>query len=90
MMFSAGPWWSSKSRVRGPRSRNALPVRVNISGVETYAIRGSCSETDSVYVVVRCARAELKVQLAQERQEREALERELEECKQQMAEAGLL
>lgn len=39
---------------------------------------------------IHCVRAELKMQLAQERQEREALERELEECKQQMAEAGLL
>ena len=39
---------------------------------------------------VLCVSPELKVQLAQERKEREALERELEECKQQMAEAGLL
>lgn len=39
---------------------------------------------------VLCVSPELKVQLAQERKEREALERELEQCKQQMAEAGLL
>jgi hypothetical protein len=37
-----------------------------------------------------CVRAELKSQLKQERQERRALEQELEECKQQIAEAGLL
>lgn len=41
-------------------------------------------------VLWRISRAELKSQLKQERQERQALERELEECKQQMAEAGLL
>jgi hypothetical protein len=34
--------------------------------------------------------SELKAQLAEERNERRALEAELEECKRQMADAGLL
>ena len=41
-------------------------------------------------LTVLCCSSELRVQLEEERAERKALEKELEACKKQMAEAGLL
>lgn len=76
-----------------PSARTAKSQRA--AGARQRAQFGA-SSAQHLYCITDCAgvscgvRTELKAQLAQERQERQALERELQECKQQMADAGLL
>ena len=72
-----------RARVRASFLRRALHRFLCVSWLRSGTDRAA-------RVLWRISRAELKSQLKQERQERQALERELEECKQQMAEAGLL
>ena len=52
--------------------------------------RGSSVPASWKRLTVLCCSSELRVQLEEERAERKALEKELEACKKQMAEAGLL